>query len=71
MLIGNMYSNDTFFAPIDILNETMDDNRKYLPISLVIDFYANTYECEFLELFDITENSAVGFTKGFSIGFNS
>lgn len=71
MLIGDMYSNDTFFSPIDTLQETIDNNRKYLPISLSINFYANTYQCEFLELFDITDNAAVGFTKGFSIGLNS
>lgn len=71
MLSGDMYSDDTFFSPIDTLKETIDNDRLYIPTSLTIDFYANTYNCEFLELFDINDNSAVGFTKGFTIGFNS
>lgn len=71
MLTGDMYSDDTFFSPIDTLKETIDNNRVYVPISLSIDFYANMYDCEFLELFDITENAAVGFTEGFTIGFNA
>jgi len=71
MLSGSMYSDDTYFNPISTLKETIDNNRLYIPISLEIDFYANSYECELLELFPITTDSAVGFTTGFSIGFNS
>jgi hypothetical protein len=71
MLSGSMYSDDTYFNPISTLKETIDNNRLYIPISLEIDFYANSYECELLELFPITTDSAVGFTTGFTIGFNS
>lgn len=71
MLSGSMYSDDKFFSPINALQETIDNNRVYMPVSLTIDFYANMYECEFLELFDINDYSAVGFSEGFTIGFNS
>jgi len=71
MISGEMYSDDTFFGPLNTLKETIDNNRLYIPMSLEIDFYSNIYNVEFLELFDINENAAVGFTKGFTIGFNS
>lgn len=71
MLSGDMYSEDTFFSPIDTLKETIDNNRLYIPTSLTIDFYANVYNCEFLELFDLDDNAAVGFSEGFTTGFNS
>ena len=71
MLSGDMYSNDTFFSPLNCLRETMDDNRIYMPIGMSINMYSNTYSVEFLELLDSTVNIAAGFTNGFSIGYNS
>lgn len=71
MINGGFYSNDTFFSPLNCMRETMDDNRIYMPISLEINFYSNTYNAEFLELLDSTENLAVGFSTGFTIGFNA
>lgn len=71
MLFGDMYSDDTFFGPLNTLKETIDNNTLYVPMSLEIDFYNNLYNAEFVELFDITENSPAGFTKGFTKGFNS
>ena len=71
MLSGDLYSNDKFFSPLNCLRETMDDDRIYLPISLTINFYSNTYNAEFLELLDSSVNLAVGFSNGFSIGYNA
>lgn len=71
MLFGDMYSDDTFFGPLNTLKETMDNDTLYVPMSLEIDFYANLYNVEFVELFDITENSPAGFSLGFTKGFNS
>lgn len=70
-LIGDMYSDDKFFSPIDTLKETIDNDRLYIPLSLEIDFNANLYRVEMAEIFDINENSPAGFTKGFTIGFNA
>lgn len=71
LLNGDMYSDDTFFSPINSLKETMDNNRIYIPMSLEIDFYRNLYNTEFIELLNYTDNAAVGFTDGFTIGFNA
>jgi len=71
MISGDMYSDDTFFSPLNCLQETMDNNRIYMPVSLEIDFYQNVYSCEFVELFDINQNSPAGFTTGFTLGFNA
>lgn len=71
MLNGDFYSNDTFFSPLNCLRETMDDDRIYFPVALTINFYSNTYNAEFLELLDSTVNLAVGFSNGFSIGYNA
>lgn len=71
LLNGDMYSDDTFFGPMNTLKETIDNDTLYIPISLEIDFYRNLYKAEFMELFDIDDNSPAGFSKGFSTGFNA
>lgn len=71
MLSGDMYSDDTYFTPLNTLKETMDNNRLYIPVSMEIDFYQNLYSCEFLELSNITTDAAVEFTTAFSTAFNS
>lgn len=70
MINGSMYSDDTFFSPINALKETIDNNRIYMPVSLSINFYKNMYDCEFLELLNYTTNTGSAFTSGFSSGFN-
>lgn len=71
MLSGDMYSDDTFFSPLNCLKETIDDNRVYMPVSLEIDFYKNQYRCEFLELFDYKVNNGSSFSLDFNLDFNS
>lgn len=71
MLSGDMYSDDTYFTPLNTLKETMDNDRLYIPVSMEIDFYQNLYSCEFLELSNITTDAAVEFTTAFSTAFNS
>ena len=71
MLSGDMYSDDTFFSPLNCLKETIDDNRIYMPVSLEINFYKNEYRCEFLELFDYKVNNGSSFSLDFNLDFNS
>lgn len=71
MINGDMYSDDTFFGPLNCLKETIDSNRIYMPVALEINFYENKYNCEFLELFDFKTNDGSAFTTGFSTGFNA
>jgi hypothetical protein len=71
MLSGDLYSNDTNIGPINTIRETMDNNRIYIPVSIDWDAYANVYQVELLELFDIEENGASGFSKGFTVGYNA
>lgn len=78
-LAGDMYG-DVLFSPLDTLVETMDNNRKYFPINLSINFKQNHYSAQFFELtstadadVDLEENTPLGpgFTTGFSLGFDS
>jgi len=72
-LSGSMTA-DILFAPIDTLEETMDDDRKYIPVSLDIDFRNSFYTGQFLELTDITDTAGdygLGFTTGFTTGFDA
>ncbi len=71
MLSGSLYSNDTRMTPLSTIRETMDGNRLYYPVSIEWDMYGNNYSVELLELFDIEDNSAAGFSKGFTVGYNS
>ena len=75
-LIGGIVSNDIYFSPIDTIKETLDSDRLYYPISLQMDIKRNQYQGEFVELSDITDESVdsgsgVGFTTGFTIGFDA
>lgn len=60
---------DIAFSPIDTMRETMDSNRKYYPVSLDIDFKADSYNAEFLELSDVED--AAAFSTAFSLAFDA
>lgn len=79
MLTGS-FTGDILFAPIDTMNETMDGNRKYVPVSLSIDFKSFRFNSTFVEMtstadadIDLVDPVAdgAGFSTGFSLGFNS
>jgi hypothetical protein len=73
--IHGPFTGDIIFTPLDTMNETMDSDRKYYPVSLSIDFRNNFYEAQFLELTDVTDSEgddvAAAFTTGFSLGFKA
>lgn len=68
-ITGSIYSQQTTLTPLDSIEDFTNGNRKYFPVSLRIDFRGNMYSGEFLELFDPTDG--VGFTTGFSYGFDA
>ena len=67
--LSGSFIADILFSPIDTMVETMDNDRKYVPVSMEIDFRFDMYSAEFPELKDATE--AVAFTTGFTTGFNA
>lgn len=74
--INGTLKGDILFSQIDTIRETNDSNKKYIPISLSINYKRTECSGDFLELTDITDtdtpsSSGTGFTTGFTIGFNS
>lgn len=73
--LSGSFIGDIIFSPIDCMRETMDSNRKYYAGSLGIDFKNNLYSVNFMELTDVSDNEGeevgVGFSTGFSLGFNA
>jgi hypothetical protein len=63
------FIGDIVFSPIDTIRETMDSNRKYYPVSLDIDFKADYYNAEFIELSDVEDYAE--FNLDFNLDFNS
>ena len=77
-IMGTITGNG-YLTPLDTIRETSDSNRFYYPISLDINDKRNQVSGEFVELISVTDGSGepgepgsgVGFTTGFTIGFNS
>jgi len=74
--LGGGFIGDIIFTPLDTLNETMDNDRKYFPAALDIDYKNNEYRSELSELTsvadaDADENSAAEFNLDFNLDYNS
>lgn len=71
--IHGAFIGDVIFSPIDVMRETMDDNRIYYPVFLEVDYRANSYNAQFLELTDVIAASGSGaeFDFDFDESFNS
>ncbi len=61
-----------YVTPLNSIIEQNDNNKVYYPISLEIDDKMRIFSGEFVELSVVDDSqSSVGFTKGFSFGFNA
>jgi hypothetical protein len=74
------FTGNVLFSPIDVIKETMDNNRKYFPPYLTINYKTNSYHAQFSELIstddadidlDDPSTDGAGFSTGFSLGFNA
>jgi hypothetical protein len=74
-IIGALTGSD-YVTPISSIREQNDNDRMYYPVALEIDDKNRVFSGEYLELTDLVttdegEETGVGFTTGFSIGFNA
>jgi hypothetical protein len=69
-LFRSSYYMNSFFGLIDVMRETNDSNRIYLPIGLSLDDKQCMYSGESLELItDLEGDGSSPYTSGFTVGF--
>jgi hypothetical protein len=75
LLRGSIRNKDSFFGLLNVLEETGDNNRLYLPISLTLDDKNCITSGEFLELVEGVAGSdgtpEAPFNSGFTTGFGA
>lgn len=77
LLRGTLTGRNVYFGLLNVLSETNNSDKVYLPISLDIDDFRNEVSGEFLEMIGLTGGagfpSSPGspFTSGFSTGFGA
>lgn len=78
--INGDFIADVNFAPIDVMRDTQNSNKRYYPIALSINYKMDEYSAQFHELTSVDDadidldepvDDGQAFTTGFSIGFKA